>query len=72
MVLELCIFLVIFCFVNLKMQAALVTDNIVSYLREGTLQRYLVIMNFGQETTDDYRNYGGPAATVVAITPGIV
>ncbi|KAK6963000.1 maltase 1 [Biomphalaria glabrata] len=52
-------------------RAALVTDNIVSYLREGTLQRYLVIMNFGQETTDDYRNYGGPAATVVAITPGL-
>ncbi|KAH9491674.1 Maltase 1 [Bulinus truncatus] len=52
-------------------RAALVTDDILSYLREGADEKYLIIMNFGQETTNDFTQYGGSQATVATLTPGL-
>uniref|UniRef100_A0A2C9K4W5 Glycosyl hydrolase family 13 catalytic domain-containing protein n=1 Tax=Biomphalaria glabrata TaxID=6526 RepID=A0A2C9K4W5_BIOGL len=52
-------------------KTALVTDDVISYQRQLGDDNFLVVLNFGKETTVDVSSYGGLTGTVSVITPSM-
>ncbi|XP_059155316.1 maltase 1-like [Physella acuta] len=52
-------------------EEAIVDSNIVSYSRHLGAEKFLVVLNFGQQTTVDMTSFGGLMARTVVTSPGI-
>ncbi|KAK6962994.1 maltase 1, partial [Biomphalaria glabrata] len=52
-------------------KTALVTDDVLSYLRQLRNETFLVVLNFGKEATVDLSSFGGLSGTALALTPKI-
>uniref|UniRef100_A0A2C9KXC9 Glycosyl hydrolase family 13 catalytic domain-containing protein n=1 Tax=Biomphalaria glabrata TaxID=6526 RepID=A0A2C9KXC9_BIOGL len=50
-------------------KTALVTDDVLSYLRQLRNDTLLVVLNFGNEATVDLSSFGGLSGTALALTP---
>ncbi|KAH9488328.1 Maltase A1 [Bulinus truncatus] len=52
-------------------QTALVTDDVLSYLRQLDRDSFLVVLNLGKEATVDVSPFAGLSGTAVAVTPSV-